>query len=223
MILSRGTKLRSTMTNPLNKWKSTFGDAYHERNKPTDEALSARAQMWTQILNFICVPGFYPQKILEVGCGTGTNLRVINDLYQAHGVINYELVGVEPNEKARKELRAIEHCKSIGVDAFSIDTKDHYYDLTFTSGVLIHIHPNEQLRAMKEIYRTSNKYIVCAEYFAPELREIRYHGEDGMLWVDDYGSKWLDNFPLRCISYCFHWKRMTGLDNLTWWVMEKVH
>ena len=36
------------------------------------------------------------------------------------------------------------------------------------------------------------------------------------------GGFWLDHLPgLRVIAYGFSWKRLTGLDNLTWWLFEK--
>ena len=95
------------------------------------------------------------------------------------------------------------------------------FDIVFTCGVLIHIHPENLLDAMKEIYRVSKKYIVCAEYFSDKDEEINYHGEDGLLFKKDFGSFYLDNFPnLKLIDYGFSWKRVTGMDNLTWWIFE---
>ena len=59
------------------------------------------------------------------------------------------------------------------------------------------------------------------------LREIRGHdrrffGFRFRLFKRDFGGFWLDNFPdLQVVKYGFSWKRLTGLDNLTWWVFEK--
>ena len=51
---------------------------------------------------------------------------------------------------------------------------------------------------------------------------IPYRGHTDALWRRDYGSIWLDNFTdLHCQGAIFAWKRMTGLDNLTFWVFEK--
>jgi hypothetical protein len=87
---------------------------------------------------------------------------------------------------------------------------------------LIHVPPDKILASMKEIHRCSKRWIVCAEYFAPEERELPYRGQRNALWLRDYGSLWLDNFPdLTCIATFFAWKRMTGLDNLTFWLFEK--
>ena len=51
---------------------------------------------------------------------------------------------------------------------------------------------------------------------------IPYRGHTEALFKRDFGSFWLDCFPdLRVLDYGFFWKRLTGLDNLTWWLFEK--
>lgn len=210
------------MTKQLELWRSKFGDDYTARNAITDDNLAARTMMWTKILNTIVSPFYLPNNILEIGAGVGGNLAAIQGIYNSHGH-SANLSGVEPNDKAAKELGNVEHCTRLGVDAFNIDCTDYYFDISFTSGVLIHIHPNDQLRAMKEIYRTSKKNIVCIEYFSPELREIKYRDQDEALWINDYGKLWMDHFPLQCLAYGFEWKKATGLDNLTWWSFQKAN
>ena len=71
-------------------------------------------------------------------------------------------------------------------------------------------------------YRVTRRYIVCIEYFSDKPEEIPYRGHDGVLFKRDFGGFWIDNFPdLETRDYGFVWKRVTGLDNLTWWVFEK--
>ena len=99
---------------------------------------------------------------------------------------------------------------------------DESFDLVFTSGVLIHIHPDNLLSSCSEIHRVTRRYIVCIEYFSDKPEEIHYRGHDELLFKRDFGSFWLDNFPdLETRDYGFAWKRVTGLDNPTWWVFEK--
>ena len=51
---------------------------------------------------------------------------------------------------------------------------------------------------------------------------IPYRGQEGLLFKRDFGGLWLDSFPsLRTVAYGFAWKRVTGVDNLTWWLFEK--
>lgn len=49
-----------------------------------------------------------------------------------------------------------------------------------------------------------------------------YRGHDDRLFKRDFGGYWLDHFSdLWTVAYGFAWKRITGLDNLTWWLFEK--
>ena len=96
-------------------------------------------------------------------------------------------------------------------------------DLVFTSGVLIHIAPEDLYTSCSEIYRVSSKYIVSVEYFNPTPVELSYRGHDGVLFKRDFGSFWIENFPnLKVLDYGFFWKPITGLDNLTWWLFRKA-
>lgn len=183
-------------------WKSDFGNKYTERNQSVD----GRLGMWTRILRSLPET---PKSILEVGANIGINLSSINN------IINTKLVGLEPNEKARSQLPF----NSISGTADSIPLKDNSVEMVFTCGVLIHI-PDIK-KSCDEIYRVSSKYIVCIEYFNDKLIEIPYRGESGMLWKQDFGKFWMNNYDLNLLDYGFFWKEATGLDNLTFWIFEK--
>ncbi len=46
---------------------------------------------------------------------------------------------------------------------------------------------------------------------------------EGVLFKRDFGSFWLDNFPdIEVLDYGFAWKRVTAMDNVTWWIFKKV-
>jgi len=52
--------------------------------------------------------------------------------------------------------------------------------------------------------------------------EKRYHGRERMLFLRDYGTFWLENFPgLRVVDFGFFWKPISG-DNLNWWLFQKA-
>jgi hypothetical protein len=64
----------------------------------------------------------------------------------------------------------------------------------FTSGLLIHIHPQDIKAVMKEIYRCSKMFIIGNEYWHNEFKEVPYRGKKNMLWKADYANlylKWL--------------------------------
>jgi spore coat polysaccharide biosynthesis protein SpsF len=107
--------------------------------------------------------------------------------------------------------------------AQAIDFSDAVADLAFTSGVLIHIHPDDLLPACREVHRCAGRYVACVEYFADKPEAIPYRGHTDKLFKRDFGSFWMDNFPdLTVLATGFAWKRTTGLDNLTWWLFEKA-
>ena len=198
-------------------WRGEFGDAYTERNANSPQNISARIAMWGRI--FKTLVGAQPGSILEVGANLGMNLQALGHLTSA------ELFAVEPNALARAKLMESQVLPANNIsDCLAHDLRfpDESFDLVFTSGVLIHIHPDNLLSSCSEIHRVTRRYIVCIEYFSDKPEEIHYRGHDELLFKRDFGSFWLDNFPdLETRDYGFAWKRVTGLDNPTWWVFEK--
>ncbi len=198
-------------------WRGEFGDAYVERNLASSEVIQARLALWSEILSHtISAP---PASILEVGANLGVNLRALRLLSSARRL------AVEPNEKARRLL--VQEGVVAAADAqdglaSEIDFPDGVADLGFTSGVLIHINPDQLPGSLKEIHRCSKRWIACIEYFSDKPETIPYRGHDDRLFKRDFGALWLDTFSdLRVVAYGFAWKRVTGLDNLTWWLFEK--
>ncbi|MGB0571208.1 MAG: pseudaminic acid biosynthesis-associated methylase [Alphaproteobacteria bacterium] len=198
-------------------WRGAFGDDYADRNDASTEALASRTDMWRRILDPLAEP---PGSILEVGANIGLNMRALATLTSG------DLHAVEPGAKAREILSTcgalpLEHVVDATAAALPFD--DSSVDMVFTSGVLIHIAPDDLLPACHEMHRVSGRYIVCAEYFNPVPVEIEYRGHTGFLWKRDFGSFWMENFPdLELVDYGFFWKRATGLDDLTWWLFRKM-
>ncbi len=198
-------------------WRGDFGDAYTDRNLALADQMQARLKLWSEILaHTISAP---PKSCLEVGANLGVNLRALQQLTSARRF------AVEPNDKARSILvrdGVVEASDLKGGLAAKIDFPDRVAELAFTSGVLIHIHPDQLAASLSEIHRCSARWIVCIEYFSDKPEMIPYRGHDDRLFKRDFGSLWLDSFPdLRPVAYGFAWKRITGLDNLTWWLFEK--
>lgn len=176
-----------------------------------------RTRLWARILDvFGASP---PRRILEVGSNIGDNLRAIRRVSSAG------LLALEPNAEARRLLAqsAIVPPESIlDGTATSIPLSDRSVDLAFTCGVLIHIPPDQLATACREILRVSDRAIVCIEYFSATPEQIPYRGMDNMLFKRDFGRFWLENFPdLRWRDYGFAWSQATGLDDSTWWVLER--
>lgn len=204
-------------TKQVEFWQGQFGNEYTDRNAAAADQIRARTAMWSRILH--STVGAPPKSFIEVGANLGLNLRALKNISDA------EMIAVEPNAGARERLVADKVVTSENVHdgiAANLPLEDGSADLSFTSGVLIHIHPDDLLASYREIHRVSRRYVVSVEYFADQPTEINYRGNEGFLFKRDFGGFWLENFDdLQLLDYGFSWKAVTGLDNLTWWIFEK--
>lgn len=199
-------------------WKGQWGDDYQKRNLLNDDEVNARIPFLSGILQlcYMNCNGAMPSSILEIGAGQGPNMAAFEKIsLQISKPL--KLYATEINDKARDALQ--QNVKSVEILNDIPSTPS--VDLSFTYGVLIHTHPAHLRGLQDKIYKSSKRWIMCAEYFAPETRPIPYRGEKEALWLDDYGSKWVDNYPLRLLGYGFAWKKTTKLDNVTMWLFEK--
>ena len=195
---------------PLELWRGEFGDEYVERCAYDPHHVEALIEQWSEILEH--TPEVY--SILEIGANIGLNLHALYEITDAH------LVAVEPNDKARAKLP--QWVETYAGTAQEIPLPDGSADLVFTSGVLIHIRPDDLLKVCSEIHRVSRRYIVAVEYWANTPQELVYRGHGGALFKRDWGSFYLDNFPdLHPVASGFSWRRLTGLDDVTYQVLEK--
>jgi hypothetical protein len=156
-----------------------------------------------------------PSSILEVGAGNGSNLLAIKDIMPW-----VDVSGVEVNSEACMEIHRLDVCRetyNCSWEDFELPAK---WDMVFTSGVLIHVHPDNRPMFMQKIIDYSKRYVVAIEYFSPELRAVKYHGQDEALWVDDFGRQYMQ-MGLKLLDCKFYYKPLTGLDNVTCWVFEK--
>jgi pseudaminic acid biosynthesis-associated methylase len=207
-----------TSTTPqVEFWRGDFGNAYVDRNEASPEMMRARVALWSEILGHTLVAP--PASILEVGANLGINLRALRILTGA------TLHALEPNEKARQVLVGdgiVAESNALGGVASAIELPEGAVEFAFTSGVLIHIHPDDLAASLAEIHRVSSRWIACVEYFSDKPEMVPYRGHADRLFKRDFGALWLDSFPdLSVVAYGFAWKRVTGLDNLTWWLFEK--
>jgi pseudaminic acid biosynthesis-associated methylase len=202
---------------PLDSWSGEFGDEYTKSNIPTDRELRARTRMWSHLLDKLV--GAPPKSILEVGPNRGANVVALKNVTDA------DILVVEPNETARNILVAdklLAKDKVLAGNSLSIPADDGSVELAFTSGVLIHVAPEELTDSCREIYRVSSKYIVCIEYYSDTPTEKTYRDQEGLLFKRDFGGFWWDLFPeMTLVDYGFIWERVTGIDNPNWWIFKK--
>lgn len=164
-------------TSQLALWRSEFGRAYTDRN---DREKPERVDAWRRVLE-----GIQPTRVLEVGCNVGWNLAYLTQL----GVPALFGIEPQPDAVARAQARSAAFDVRCGT-AFELPFPDRYFDLAFTSGVMIHIAPEQLGLAMDEMYRVSRRWIVAIEYDSPTEVALDYRGHKQALWKRDHGAIW---------------------------------
>jgi pseudaminic acid biosynthesis-associated methylase len=195
-------------------WANRYAADYIRKNSNFDQ--KAGVEGWAQMLKK--AQGI--ERILECGSNIGRNIGFLNELL--------------PN--ARKSLIEISKpAYEFVTQQYAIDQSFNgpivesnfapaSFDLTFTCGVLIHIHPNDLLANMQKMYDYSRKYILIGEYFNRTPVMLEYQGEKDKLFKSDFGKTFLENFNVRLIDNGFLWGHLYdsgGFDDITWWLFEK--
>ena len=141
------------------------GEKYRAKCQPEYYLqFKAVSEMWVDVFN-----KFIPRdvSILELGCSVGRNLFYLKQA-------GYEkLTGVEINERA-KEIAAREFGQDVADMITTASIEDYTipsgyfeeFDVIFTSGVLMHIHPDSG-RVFKDIAELSRKFLMVAEVEKP--------------------------------------------------------
>ena len=96
------------------------------------------------------------------------------------------------------------------------------HDLSFTSGVLIHVNPDMLPAVYDRLYACSTLLI---EYYNPTPVEVAYRGHSKRLFKRDFAGEMLERYPtLELLSYGFQYHRDHNfpLDDATWFVLKKT-
>lgn len=202
------------MNEQQNFWANTYADEYIKKNNQFDRVKGVVA--WKKMLE----KAGQVTSLLECGCNIGRNIDVLNV--------------VLPD--ARKSVIEISQ------PAFTFVTKQHKldqtfngaivdamfdeesFDLVYTMGVLIHIHPDNLLDNMNKMYTLSSNYILIGEYFNRTPVMLEYQGQKDRLFKRDFGRLFLQNFSVELVDYGFLWGEIyddAGFDDTTWWLFKK--
>lgn len=202
-------------------WKGEFGDSYVDRNisvEETDAIYKERTgRTFEEIFRNLFSDIDKETKIIELGCNVGLKLTILEKL----GFKN--LTGVEINKKAYEVAKKTHpNIKFYNSSIEDFDPGNERFDLVYTSGVLIHIHPDAINEIISKIIRLSNKYIIDAEYFSEELVEVDYRGHEKTLWKQNFPKLFLNqdkNLQIIKEEKVF-WKN----ENLTdiFYLMQKI-
>lgn len=181
-------------TEQIQEWSGEFGKQYTDRNFMTLDEMEnlwignygfTRSHMNEKFLRNIPLD----VKILEVGSNIGNQLLCL----QKAGFTN--LYGIELQSYAVEiSKRRTNNINIIQGSAFDIPYKDLYFDIVFTSGLLIHIAPQDISNVLDEIYRCSKQFIWGAEYYFDQYINVPYREKNALMWKGNFSKIYLERF-----------------------------
>ena len=124
---------------------------------------------WIVSSTFNRIKGFNKKKVLELGCGTGNNLRFFRDL-------NFkEIIGIDGSktaiELARKNIKS-KKIKLILDDFSKINFKSNYFDLIVDRGSITH----NSKREINQIFEKLYKFLKKDGLFFSRMFSSRHYG-----------------------------------------------
>lgn len=195
-------------------WAQDFGDQYIERNR-SEQLLASNLNFFAKALS----KAGRIESCLEFGANIGMNLKAIKLLYP-----NINVRGVEINGLAADQLKVLIGDKNVFQGSiFDFDTTQQV-DLALIKGVLIHLNPDMLAVAYDQLYRSSKKYILIAEYYNPVPVALDYRGHSDRLFKRDFAGEFLDKFSnTKLVDYGFAYRRDDAFpqDDITWFLIEK--
>lgn len=194
-------------------WSGEFGDGYLSRN-------NSEQQIVSRMVHFAKFIKSAPQlrSIMELGCNVGMNLQALKRLNPGFSLSAYEI-----NPKAAAMARGLDIANVVCDTILNPIKTGQTYDLTFTSGVLIHIDPASLDSVYQNLYDLSNRYILINEYYNPTPMMVEYRGAKDRLFKRDFAGELIDKYKLRLIDYGFLYRRDNYFprDDSTWFLLEK--
>lgn len=196
-------------------WAGEFGNEYVSRNN-VGANISNKMVVFTKALTRTT----NLRTVLELGANIGQNIVALQ-------MIKPELTfgAVEINQKAIQTLNTRKNTTVFPGSIFDFSPEDlGKYDLTFTSGVLIHIDPTKLTEMYRKLYHCSSRYIFIKEYYNPTPVEVPYRDNRDKLFKRDFAGEMLDQYPdLKLIDYGFQYHRDNNFpsDDSTWFLLEK--
>ena len=155
-------------------------------NKYADENESRNNEGFTKFLTDLA-SSLHCTSILEIGCGTGIDLRRFDDSFEIHGVdLNDHAL-----ELARKN---IPNGKFYKEDITKLPFKDSSVDFIFTHKLLNYLDDDILDNGVSEMFRVAKKYIVNCELFGESEEMIN----DEMKFRN-MQKRWL-NYKVKIVS-----------------------
>ncbi|NQV39851.1 MAG: class I SAM-dependent methyltransferase [Nitrosopumilus sp.] len=125
--------------------------------------------------------------VLEIGCGTGIDLRLFPDTFQIHGIdLNDHAL-----EIAKEKLGVVDFKKG---SITELPFENASVDFVFTHGLMNYLDDETLEKGIAEMFRVSGKYIMNCEKFEEAERQI-----DENQKFRNMQNRWM-NYNVRFVS-----------------------
>lgn len=195
-------------------WAGDFGTDYIQRNQGA-HLLASNLVFFTKALRYAS----NLKECIEFGANIGMNLRALKTLYPC-----IDLYGVEINESAVAELRALIPSDNVYHESILNFETENQWDFVMVKGVLIHINPDELQSVYSKIVSACSRYLLIAEYYNPMPVSIPYRGHSDRLFKRDFAGEIMDKYPeMKLVDYGFAYKRDPDFpqDDITWFLLKR--
>ncbi|MCK4791582.1 MAG: methyltransferase domain-containing protein [Desulfobacteraceae bacterium] len=181
-------------TKKTQEWAGNLGKEYTDRNALSQDKMELLYKELygitrTEMISMFISNFDRDMKVLEVGSNVGDQLLCLQKagFKNLYG-IELQSYAVELSKSRTKGMNIIQG------SAFDIPSKDGFFDLVFTSGLLIHIAPEGVATVLEEMYRCTKQYIWGFEYYADMYTEIHYRGHADLVWKTNFSKLFLARF-----------------------------
>ena len=125
--------------------------------------------------------------VLEIGCGTGIDLKLFSETFEVHGVdLNDAALNI-----AKEKLDKFDFKKSSIVD---LPFEDSSIDFVFTHQLLNYLEDDVLEKGISEMYRVAGKYIMNCERYDEVEKQINANSK-----FRNMQKRWL-NYKVRVVS-----------------------
>ncbi len=125
--------------------------------------------------------------VLEIGCGTGIDLRLFTDTFQIHGIdLNDSALDI-----AKEKIPSANFKKGTITD---LPFEDSSIDFVFTHQLLNYLDDDTLEKGVAEMYRVAGKYIMNCEKFEETEKQI----DENQKFRNMY-KRWI-NYKVKIVS-----------------------
>ena len=122
-------------------------------------------QIYSNLIVIETIKRINPNKIIEIGAGSGTDVIVLHKL-------KFDITYSDFSEIALKKFKDRNpNIKAVKCDICNMPFADNSFDLVFSLGLLEHFNEKDRKKAIKEMFRISKKYVLIdvPQKFSPRV------------------------------------------------------